>query len=139
MTLKMRSKDFSGNSRNMYAKARTFWLPPKAPGSSLLIYKSNYFKSCTLKLQIWKKTYFAVLQVFGRCNLKSKNFVSLTVQTYHFLITCFKTIVLKTCFTENKGEVKVFEVPVFVTLLIEPLSFCVSDYDRKIKENSHSV
>ena len=139
MTLKMRSKDFSVNPRNLYAKARTFLLPPKAPGSSLLIYKSSYFNSSTLKLQIWKKTYFAVLQVFGRCNLKSKNFVSLTVQTYHFLITCFKTIVLKTYFTENKGEVKVFEVPVFVTSLTEPLSFCVSDYYRKIKENSHSV
>ena len=58
MTLKTRSKDFSVNPRNLYAKARTFLLPPKAPGSSLLIYKSSYFNSSTLKLQIWKKNIF---------------------------------------------------------------------------------
>ena len=30
-----------------------------------------------------------------------------------------------------------FEKPVFVASLTEPLSFFVSDYDGKIKENSH--
>ena len=32
-----------------------------------------------------------------------------------------------------------FEVPVFVVSLTEPLSFCVSDNDQKIKENNHTL
>ena len=56
-----------------------------------------------------------------------------------FLIDCFKTIILKTYFEENKVKALVYEVPAFVTWLTEPLSFCVSDHDEKIKENSHSL
>ena len=52
---------------------------------------------------------------------------------------CFKTIVLKNISHRNKIKVKVFEEPVFVPSLNEPLSFCVFDFDREIKENSHSV
>ena len=37
---------------------------------------------------------------------------------------------------ENKVKVHVFQVPLFVALLTKPLSLCVSDDDRKIKENS---
>ena len=56
-----------------------------------------------------------------------------------FLIACFKTIILKTYFEENKVKALVYEVPAFVTWLTEPLSFCVSDHDGKIKENSHAL
>ena len=42
-------------------------------------------------------------------------------------------------FTESKVKVKVFKVHVFVASFSGPLSFCVSDYDRKIKEKSRSA
>ena len=32
-----------------------------------------------------------------------------------------------------------FKVPVFVASLTKPLSLCVFDYYRKIKENNHSL
>ena len=85
-----------------------------------------------------EKTYFEVLHVGGICNSKSKNFVSLSVWSYYFLIVFFKTIILRNIVTESKIQGKAFEVPVFVASLTEPLSLSVSDYDRKIKENSHS-
>ena len=31
------------------------------------------------------------------------------------------------------------KVPVFVASLTEPLSLCVSDYDRKMKKDNHSL
>ena len=56
----------------------------KAPETSLQIYKNDYFTNCTQKTAIaaatnMKKTYFAVLQVGGIRNWKSKNFVSLII------------------------------------------------------------
>ena len=68
---------------------------------------------------------------------KSKNSVFDCLEL--FLIACFKTIILKTYFEENKVKAHVYEVPAFVASLTEPLSFCVSDHDGKIKENSHSL
>ena len=52
-------------------------------------------------------------------------------------MACFKTITFfkKTYISENKVKVKVFEVSVLVASLTEPLSFCLSDYDRKIKKD----
>ena len=55
------------------------------------------------------------------------------------VMACFKTFFFKTYFAENKVKVHVFKVPVFVASLTEPLSFCVLDYYRKIKESSHSL
>ena len=51
----------------------------------------------------------------------------------------FQNIFFKTYFAENKVKVHVFKVPVLVASLTEPLSFCVLDYYRKIKESSHSL
>ena len=63
---------------------KKYAIPLKAPETSLQIYKNNYFTSCTQKSAIaiatnMKRTYFAVLQVDGIRNRKSKNFVSWTV------------------------------------------------------------
>lgn len=91
-------------------------------------------KQQLLQLQLRKKNIFCILQVGGLWNSKSKNFVSLTAQNFCFLMACFNTIVLITYFEENKVKVHSFEVPVFAVLLTEPLSFYVSDCDRKIKQ-----
>ena len=61
------------------------------------------------------------------------------IEILFFLMVCFKTNIFKNIFTENKVNAEVFEKSVSVASLTEPLSFCVSDYDRKIKENSHSL
>ena len=69
-----------------------------------------------------KYIYFAALSVGGKRNWKTKIFVSLTLQSYYFLMACFKTIILKNI-TLWLCKVHVFEVP---------LSICVFDYYRKI-------
>ena len=58
-----------------------------------------------------KKNYFAVFKVGDIWKSKSKNFVSLTVYSYCFLMACFKTF-QKTNFAESKVKVYMFEVPV---------------------------
>ena len=55
-----------------------------------------------------------------------------------FLMPCFKIINLKNIFP-RKVKVYMFEVPVFLASLTDTLWFFVSDYDLKIKENSHSL
>ena len=50
-----------------------------------------------------------------------------------------KQLFQKIYFTENKVNLHVFKVPVFMASLTEPLLLCVFDYYRKIKENSHSL
>ena len=40
-------------------------------------------------------------------------------------MACFKTIIFKTYFAENKVKVNVFKVPVFMASLTETLSLCV--------------
>ena len=51
---------------------------------------------------------------------------------------CLKTIILKTHSPENKVKVHMFEVPVFVASLTEPLFIFVFDYDQK-NENINSL
>ena len=54
-------------------------------------------------------------------------------------MACFKTIILKKNFSQKTKLKYMFEVPVYVALLTEPVSLCVFEYYRKIKENSHSL
>lgn len=107
-----------------------FLKPPYKYANNSYTSKKQQF----LQLQLPKKNIFCILQVGGLWNSKSKNFVFLTAQNFYFLMACFNTIVLITYFEENKVKVHSFEVPVFVASLTEPLSFYVSDCDRKIKQ-----
>ena len=83
--------------------------------------------------------YYAVLQTGDIWHSQSKNFVSWAEQNNYLLMSCFKIVILKSTFPENKAQVHLFGVSVFVTLLIESLSFFVSDYNFKIKENTQSL
>ena len=62
-------------------------------------------------------------------NSKSKNFVSWTEWNCYFLMACFsKNYYFKKHVSQNT-KVHMFEVPVFVISLTEPLSFFASEYD----------
>ena len=82
------------------------------------IYKNNYVTRCTQKTAIStttnmdKKNIFCSIVDGGTRNSKSNNSVSLTIYSCDFLMVCFKTVILKTYFAENKVKVHVFEVSV---------------------------
>ena len=80
-----------------------------------------------------KKPYFTVLKVGGTRNSKSKNFVSLTLSSYYFLMACFKTIILKHVLQKTKCLNCLFAVS-----LTGPLSFCVFEYYRQICKRKQS-
>ena len=61
---------------------------------------------------------------------KVKEFVSLTVYRYYFLMACFKTIHRKQC-SRITQQVHALEVPVFVASLTEFLSFVICQKKKK--------
>ena len=69
--------------------------------------------------------------------------MSLTIQSYYtellFLNGLFQNNYLKKIFSQKTKLKYMFEVPVYVASLTEPVSLCVFEYYRKIKENSHSL
>ena len=76
--------------------------------------------------------------------LKVKEFCFFDCLEVLFFNVLFQNNYFKKHFTENKvhacmQRVHMFEVSVFVALFTEFLLICVTDYGRKIKQDSHSL